>query len=250
MVPSVRAVFIGDYVSTEVILNEYYDSLTLDFYCKKLFPVLPRTSTALDIGANIGNHTVVLAKYFDHVIAFEPNPQTAHVLRANTMRLSVDVIEKGISDVHGSRELKLSFDNVGGSRIVDMGSHTTIEVETIDRLSEQLEIGNVSFLKIDVEGHEARVLAGAKEFLRSQRPVIALELHSSLVRGVAERVDKELRDAGYNYMYALMSVKKEENRWMPRMFEKAKREFTLKTIDRITESYDQLIVSSKPILLN
>ena len=77
---SVRAVFIGDFISRKVIVNEVNDATTLNFYINILFPKLAHTVVALDIGANIGNHSCIFVKYFDRVIAFEPNPQVAYLV--------------------------------------------------------------------------------------------------------------------------------------------------------------------------
>ena len=251
LVPSVRAVFIGDFVSTEVIVNECYDTPTLDFYCNELFPRISNRSTALDIGANIGNHTTVIAKHFDRVIAFEPNPQTALLLRANTMGggRSIQVVEMGCSDEHGCRNFEIEFDNVGGSRVVDTESDYTVEVETIDRLSKKLELSNVSFVKIDVEGHEAKVLAGARHLLESQHPIIALELHAELVPDVAEQVNRMLQEAGYGHFYVL-EPDRLEWRWIPRrcvpkmLWPKTRRMVT-RSVETIADKHGHVIVSAK-----
>ena len=259
LVPSVRAVFIGDAVSTEVILHGQYDSEILDFYSNRLFPTLSQTSTALDIGANIGNHSSVFAKYFSHVIAFEPNPQTALLLRANSLGKSIDVVEKGLSDVRGELNFRTRYSNIGGSGIVEKETDTTIEVETLDRLSRQFDLGDVSFIKIDVEGHEARVLAGAQDLLRRLHPVIAVEMHSSVVPDVAELVEKEIQKAGYKYLYAIVPdpqgskvgglIAKCPRRWIPKIVRTTREGVSLKPIRSISDEFEHLVVSSKPITL-
>ena len=71
--------------------------------------------TALDIGANIGNHTIFFAEIFAKVIAFEPNPKTHSVLIINTNNLNnVVCLMVGAS----SRKTTLNFSvnelNMGG----------------------------------------------------------------------------------------------------------------------------------------
>ncbi len=254
LVPSVRAVFIGDFVSEEVLLYEYYDTLTLDFYNDVLFPNLSHASTALDIGANIGNHTSVISKHFDHVIAFEPNPQVALLLRANLMGQSIDVFELGLSDQQGCRKFEVNVDNLGASNIADddTDADLVVDVDTIDRLSEQLDFGNVGFIKIDVEGHEAKVLAGAQSLLATQHPVIALDLHSYLVADVAGQVDREIKKAGYRFIYALLPEREKGGRWIPirwipKIFRPKVKRLVLKSIDGITGEYGQIIISNKSL---
>ncbi len=253
LVPNVRVIYIGDYVSRKVLVNGCYDPLILDFYRNKLFPQIPHTSLALDIGANIGNHTVVIKQYFDRVIAFEPNPQTALLLRANTMgggKKLVEVVEKGLSDIHGTKNLSISYNNVGISRIVNEDTKTSIEVETLDRLRSKLKLEKVGFVKIDVEGHEAKVLAGAQQLLKSQQPVIALELHSS--GDLPRQVHDELLKSGYQYFWEITnSQTKAERFFSKRMFPqilrpKVKKVYP-KRIEKIYPNHvsGQFIIASK-----
>ena len=246
LIPNVRAVFVGDAVSTEVILNECYDTLTIDYYCNKLFPKLTHTETALDIGANIGNHSSIFANHFDQVFAFEPNPRSALLLRANSLGKQIYVIEKGLSDTHGKLNFELSYGNIVGSRIVNVDSDTTIEVETLDRLSKHYDYGNVSFLKIDVEGHEAKVLAGAKQLLNTQHPVIALELHPYIVPGIAGQVNNILMQAGYRFIY-LLNPNRQVNRWVPYMLRPTADKLIPISTNTITDKHDVFIVSYKPL---
>lgn len=64
----------GRYENTELTL--------LEQFIKKKLPNSHK-NTALDIGANIGNHSVFLSKFFNHVYSFEPNPITYDVLLLN-----------------------------------------------------------------------------------------------------------------------------------------------------------------------
>ena len=58
--PTVRAVPLGDLVSRRIVLDKFYEGRELDALAREVFPKLPRDSTALDIGAHMGNHTVSL----------------------------------------------------------------------------------------------------------------------------------------------------------------------------------------------
>ena len=81
----VRAVFLGDFVSGQVIRHGYYERRELETLARSVFANSASKSTALDIGANIGNHAAFLSNHFGRVIAFEPNPMVACLLKANAM---------------------------------------------------------------------------------------------------------------------------------------------------------------------
>ena len=198
-----RAVFLGDAISRYIILEGIYEGRELDALSKHVFPRLERPATALDIGANIGNHASYFAAHFDRVVAFEPNPPVAAVLRANVMAQKVEVVETGLSDKLGELHFAVNQTNLGGSRVTADPSGMTIKVDTLDRLVEPLGLENVRFVKIDVERHEEKVLEGATTFLTNQLPVIAMEGHYKSFPELGKRVAALLKTFGYRYIYSL-----------------------------------------------
>ncbi len=140
----------------------------------------------LDVGANVGPYCGPLATARRDLVvyAFEPNPDVAGSLRANIRlnRLSnVRVVDIAASDTRGSADffkfdldIGLSSLNLRAAEI--HGKPTTIQVktDTLDTLLAERE-RRVSFLKIDVQGHELAVLRGAKTILTDDRPVVLFE---------------------------------------------------------------------------
>lgn len=217
--PTVRAVFLGDYVSEEIILKAIYERRELNALVRNVFSRLPSDSTALDIGANIGNHTACFADYFSRVVAFEPNPIVAAILKVNAeiMRRqgkTIDVAEMGLSDVSGKRSFHICHHNLGASRVVTEETGMTIEVRSLDYMALELQLTNVRFVKIDVEGHEAEIIEGARDLLSSARPVIALEgfYKDRPIHGL--RVTELLRDYGYRHFYCLSDRKAGESQFL------------------------------------
>lgn len=202
-VPAVRAVFLGDAISNRIILDGVFAGRELDVLSREVFPHLARPATALDIGANIGNHANHFATYFDRVVAFEPNPPVAAVLRANTMGGAVEVVETALSDAPGTLNFSVNRLNLGGSHITPDPSDVTVQADTLDRLAGSLRLEDVRFVKIDVERHEAEVLAGAATLLSTQRPVIAMEGHYKSHPEIGKRVASRLDSLGYRYFYRL-----------------------------------------------
>jgi FkbM family methyltransferase len=135
----------------------------------------------LDIGANVGNHSLYYGLTGAHVFSFEPNPDAIKLLvskiRANS-GVDIHPIQKGLSDRGGMLELCLpdnknlgrsSFDKKVGTEAV------IVEVSRADDLVEIQDAPRITYIKIDVEGHELKVLSGLRQTLFSCRPPVFVE---------------------------------------------------------------------------
>jgi FkbM family methyltransferase len=153
--------------------------------CETLLRLADAGETALDVGANIGQMTSLLAYALGSggvVLAFEPHPDVFARLARNAdgwarspSSGSVRLHEMGLSDTDG--QLPLTTDVFG----INQGSPTlepppperpATDVRTVRvrRLDEVLDDdAQVGVMKIDVEGHEIHALRGAHAMLRSGR---------------------------------------------------------------------------------
>jgi FkbM family methyltransferase len=144
---------------------------------------------AFDIGANAGRYTYVLEKTVgsEHTYAIEPIPQLAS--RLTQLFPHSHIFNMALSDEEGTLDLKIpivrGFPLWGRSsleefRCPEPGDNGTViekvSVQTLDRLCETLKVRDVRFVKIDVEGHEFRVLRGAQKTLARWRPVLLVEI--------------------------------------------------------------------------
>lgn len=136
-------------------------------------------STAIDIGANIGNHSIEFSKYFSRVICFEPNPRTFDLLSANTKRLNnVSIHNFGCGLSVEKIKFFEDFDNLGGSSsVMEISGNNEIEilVKPLDDLLD--DFNNLELIKIDVEGMEYSALKGAEKVISKFHPTICLEQH-------------------------------------------------------------------------
>jgi hypothetical protein len=124
-----------------------------------------KSGTYLDVGANIGNHTLYFEKFCnsDRVIAFEPLGQALGPLKQTRKfnQLSFEIHETGLSDRSGIVETLI------GRRTY------SIPVMPLDDLG----LDNVSIVKIDIEGMESLALQGMLRTLERCKPILFLEAH-------------------------------------------------------------------------
>ena len=143
-------------------------------------------SVAIDVGANKGLYAWLLSRIAAEVKAFEPNPKMYAQLARSVPR-NVETFEVGLSDKAGEAELILPihrngrYSNQGGS-LQEAKYMSGKEVQRWPVRQERLDafgFTDVSFIKIDVEGFEMEVIAGAAETLRRDRPVLLVEIDES-----------------------------------------------------------------------
>lgn len=226
-----------------------------------------RRGTALDVGANIGNHSIFLADLFSRVHAFEPNPALVPLLEYNVREHpNVTVHPFGASSSDISVEAEIPSTNVGGGAVRrdPSGGRTggTFKLRRLDDVPELLEADAIDFIKIDVEGHEIEALEGMAALIERHRPLIAIEQNASAVReGSTDAVDR-LRGLGYRYLYEIRPVPSRVPVSLPaflrfplRLLEAAARDpsatVSVEPVTSMTSrDYPMLLVSRQPLIFD
>jgi len=155
---------------------------------------IKRGMTVLDIGANIGHHTVAFSAMVGakgRVVSFEPQTEIFRVLSANCVIngcQNVSTFQSCVGDKPGTVKLypvvyekKTNFGALGVDPASMNGSDTKGErarIDTLDNLLSELEhpLTSCDFIKIDVQSFELFVLKGAAETLKRLKPVLFLEI--------------------------------------------------------------------------
>lgn len=187
-----------DYIGVELNLSGVYEEEQLKLlfrWIEKAAPAVLR-GTAVDVGANIGNHSLFFSDYFSRVSSFEITPRTFKVLQLNAeLSDRITAYNVGLSDKVGEAYLAVNSANLGDNRIVQAATEAThtVPVSTLDAF----ELGAVSLIKIDVQGHEWQVLKGSKETIRKHFPLIIFEQTAEdFAIGSSPSIDL-LKDYGY-----------------------------------------------------
>ena len=142
--------------------------------------------TFLDVGANVGQHSLYMSKFVDSVLAFEPFPpvieQFRHQLSLNQIS-NINLYEAGLSD----QDQSLTFYAPSGSN-QGIGSFSPTTTAKGNKETSKLQLYNgdnflrkrlttkISLIKIDVEGFERKVISGLRETLHENRPIIVCEI--------------------------------------------------------------------------
>lgn len=158
-----------------------------------------------DVGANVGLYTQQFLDWVGpngHVVAFEPVPENAALLRELDAGPRLTVVEAALADVDGQISLVVSGESGETSHIGSNSSDAlTVRVARGDSLAADEGVPIPDVVKIDVEGFEGDVLDGLPTVLRSARDVV-VEVHFAALteRGKPDeplRIIELLRDAGF-----------------------------------------------------
>jgi FkbM family methyltransferase len=179
-----------------------------------LVPFLVRpNAVAIDIGANRGIYTRIMLTRTRNVICVEPNPDCARLLE-RVFGKDARVITGAASNKNMDVTLRIpdagsGFATVEQGNLSFSGTFEPIRVKAF-RIDD-LQLENVSFMKIDVEGHELAVLEGALETLKRNQPSILLEAEERHRARAVATVKEFLEALGYEgYMLereALVSIR-------------------------------------------
>lgn len=190
-------VFSRDFIGEEIFAYGSYEKTEI----KTIIGSFKFDSTkfnALDIGANIGNHSLVFSKHFKNVYCFEPNNIVYHVLKLNTLnKKNIKLHNIGLSDQNTKSFLSVPQGNIGGGEVLSKKDKDNVEI-SLKRFDENFNV-DFSFVKIDIEGHELSALNGMKDSLIKYKPLISFELINSSDH--KNDLIRFLRNLGYNNFY-------------------------------------------------
>ena len=179
--------------------------------------ITPGTDS-VDIGVYRGVYSYEMSKYSRLVHAFEPNPILFNNIAKNLKKIIKNIIfyDWALSDKDELASLKVPIRNkkynknnfeeyfqMGKASI--HGKNKINEFESFDIKSKQLDNFNfdnkISFIKIDVEGHEAEVIKGSEKTIRDNKPILLVEIEEQYTQKKVIDTLKYINSLGYNSFY-------------------------------------------------
>jgi FkbM family methyltransferase len=135
------------------------------------FPYIRQFRHAVDIGANCGLWTRVMARCFPLVTCFEPNTECHEAFWLNNpMNDGIVLHDVALGHEPGVLRLDTKLRSTGFTRVAEDG-----DLEVAVRTLDSFELKEVDFIKIDVEGWEHPVVTGAIKTIQRCRPTMIVE---------------------------------------------------------------------------
>jgi FkbM family methyltransferase len=147
-----------------------------------------QTASAIDVGANVGIYARYLSKHFQNVFAIEPIPYLVSNLN-RSLPVNCKAVSVAVGNTEGEVSIRVPVDANGNEmpalstlserNNLDLMARSSVvehkvQCKRLDSVAAPL--GNLSFIKVDVEGFEGEVLKGATALLSMQRPVFQIEI--------------------------------------------------------------------------
>ncbi|WP_374034911.1 FkbM family methyltransferase [Bdellovibrio bacteriovorus] len=161
--------------------------------------LLSPSAAMIDVGANLGWHSVAMAKYLckGFVYAVEPDPTNLSLLNRNILENelgNVGVIPMALSNYTGKGRLSLSGANFGDhildpQLLLDVRDVVEVDVNTGDALlAEPLLETGLELIKIDAQGSECKILDGFKSIIQKHQPAVMIEYSPRHIRAAGDSV--------------------------------------------------------------
>lgn len=194
------------YVDLYIFKNGIYEKDIVDEIRATLSP----EKTMLDIGGNIGQHSLLLAPYCKEIYAFEPIPEVYNSFKKSIEANQYKNITLQNIAIGNKKEVKtFNFvsDNAGASSFSEVKDRETTSIQVKIDVLENLLPKNSKFdvVKMDVEGHEAVVILGNKEIFIKNSPIFFMEFSPSSIEAEGTYDSKELVDFFLENNYEIYS---------------------------------------------
>ena len=184
-----KALFYFPFIKTDEIQRsifygqKYYENDYLDFLCDEWHDGVIndriKNGTIIDIGSNIGNHSLyfLLERGAKYAYCFEPAKETFDILKKNMeinhLENSTKLFNVGVGANSGSACVSMSKEKNTAYTQISLNKEGDIKVIAIDDLGIKEKI---NFIKVDVEGFELEVLKGMIKTLEKDKPTMMIEI--------------------------------------------------------------------------
>jgi len=164
-----------DIIQSFWINEDYYEQDMLEFIEKNY-----KGHIFIDCGASVGNHSLFFSKIADKVISFEPSQEPYFYFNLNkyiNKIENIDTYNLCLGDEIKFVDLYVDNLSCGGASLKKINNEPTLKkIEKIFMTKlDEFNLSNVILIKIDVEGSELKVLKGAIETIKNNKPDLFIE---------------------------------------------------------------------------
>lgn len=186
-----------------------YQQATID----EAYKYVKNFNCAIDVGGNIGLHSVRFVQKFKNVIAFEPVTNNFECLQKNCSTFNnIELIKSGLGSSKFTSDIAIPADanNCGLYSLSDFNEYEgatikeTIQVDRLDSFNLSPDL-----IKIDAQGYDLEVIKGGLETIKTYRPVIIVEVETSSLQ-------EDINAVMQGIDYTLVSRVKKDNIWIPK----------------------------------
>lgn len=171
----------------------------LDILCKN-------DKISLDIGSLWGGYAIEMRKFSSKVYCFEPNIKNVEFLFATFKNdKKIEIKNLAVSDQSGVLQFRVPIKSPGNAtiepqnRLEGFNDIATYDVKVI--AIDDLQMKNIGFVKIDIEGHELSALKGMGKTLMDQKPNLLVEIENRHYDGAIVKVWQYLERIGYDLFF-------------------------------------------------
>ena len=235
-------VFANDHIGQKIIKTGLYERDSLAFISQLLANM--SQPVVMDVGANIGNHTLSFATRASRVFAFEPVPKVFALLAQNVEQNSLQNVEPvniALSNSNEQTQLFMTTDGNVGASSFDKRTDAVEPVMVTKRVGDdwvkEQALEQIDLLKIDVEGHELFVLLGLEQAILRYRPFIMLEWdHSASMQRLKD--SNILHELLADYSIKVLGNNYDRGYWVHKPFARVRRKLTRWFVPKRAQLYD------------
>ncbi len=195
-------------VDYEIYANKNFEPGILNIFKKEL----KSTDIFLDVGANIGQHSLYASRFCERVISFEPIKRLYDQFNKSVVEnniLNIQAFNYALGNKKEELPIYSSDVNMGASSIMVSENRKVEQVIKVLRLDDEYEKMNISkidFVKIDVEGYELNVLLGMRDIIQEHKPKILVEYTPFFYNKIDKSIGKNLYDFLVDNKYEIWDV--------------------------------------------
>ena len=187
-------------VDRELFMFKNYEKRILDIFLEEI----NKNSIVLDVGGNIGFHSLFLSKISKKVISFEPIKKIYSQFKKSVKENNISNIKLynlGLSNKNEEKIIYENFENMGASSLINKRNFNKKEKINLVKFDDFIKNKKIDFIKMDIEGYEYFALKGMKKTLKKYKPKIIFEFspcfYKEIDGKISENILLELKKLNY-----------------------------------------------------